>query len=251
MAITRVQGNARGTGTTGSITMAMASTPISGNVLIAVIGLTEDGGATDCVYSITQTGVTWSLVIAKTIQSCMDGEIWLGVVSSGASKTVVINFSGTAHAGSVADVCEYSGIATNPTDKTASASGSDHNPKTGTTDTTTQAEELWVGCISTYGTQTTPENGFTLLDGAQYGGYMSLGFLEKIVSSVGQAQSGVTTSDTFTDWSDCIATFKAAAAGGPTVKKGSSLVNTMTEMLNSKMLFSACNRFPKLTTRRF
>jgi len=40
-------------------------------------------------------------------------------------------------------------------------------------------------------------------------------------------------------------------AGGATYTKGSSLVNTMTEMLNSKMLFSACNRFPKLTTRRF
>jgi len=39
--------------------------------------------------------------------------------------------------------------------------------------------------------------------------------------------------------------------GGVTVKKGSNLAATMTEMLNSKMLFSACNRFPKLTTRRF
>jgi len=38
---------------------------------------------------------------------------------------------------------------------------------------------------------------------------------------------------------------------GVTIKKGSGLVATMTEMLNSKMLFSACNRFPKLTTRRF
>jgi hypothetical protein len=34
-------------------------------------------------------------------------------------------------------------------------------------------------------------------------------------------------------------------------KKGSGLVATVTEMLNSKMLFSFCNRFPKLTTRRF
>jgi hypothetical protein len=38
--------------------------------------------------------------------------------------------------------------------------------------------------------------------------------------------------------------------GGPTVKKGSNLSNTMTTMLNSKMLFSQCNRFPKLTPRR-
>jgi hypothetical protein len=41
------------------------------------------------------------------------------------------------------------------------------------------------------------------------------------------------------------------AGAGVTVKKGSGLAATMTEMLNSKMLFSACNRFPKLTTRRF
>ena len=41
------------------------------------------------------------------------------------------------------------------------------------------------------------------------------------------------------------------AGAGVTVKKGSNLAATMTEMLNSKMLFSACNRFPKLTTRRF
>jgi len=40
-------------------------------------------------------------------------------------------------------------------------------------------------------------------------------------------------------------------SGGSIVKKGSNLAFTMTEMLNSKMLFSICNRFPKLTTRRF
>ena len=45
--------------------------------------------------------------------------------------------------------------------------------------------------------------------------------------------------------------YAADVGGGVTVKKGSNLAATMTEMLNSKMLFSACNRFPKLTTRRF
>ena len=38
---------------------------------------------------------------------------------------------------------------------------------------------------------------------------------------------------------------------GVTVKKGSNLANTMTTMLNSKMLFSQCNRFPKLSLRQF
>lgn len=34
-------------------------------------------------------------------------------------------------------------------------------------------------------------------------------------------------------------------AGGATIQKGSSLANTMLTMLNSKMLFNACKRFPK------
>ena len=38
---------------------------------------------------------------------------------------------------------------------------------------------------------------------------------------------------------------------GGVVKKGSNLANTMTTMLNSKMLFSQCNRFPKLCPRQF
>jgi hypothetical protein len=53
---------------------------------------------------------------------------------------------------------------------------------------------------------------------------------------------------------DCVVVDSAyigTEAAGVTVKKGSNLAATMTEMLNSKMLFSACNRFPKLTTRRF
>ena len=53
---------------------------------------------------------------------------------------------------------------------------------------------------------------------------------------------------------DCVVVADAyigpEAAGGPTVKKGSNLANTMTTMLNSKMLFSACNRFPKLSPRQ-
>jgi len=41
------------------------------------------------------------------------------------------------------------------------------------------------------------------------------------------------------------------AAAGATVKKGSNLASTMTAMLNSKMLFSIANPYPKLYQRRF
>ncbi|MCW4048046.1 MAG: hypothetical protein NWE99_10900 [Candidatus Bathyarchaeota archaeon] len=216
MAITRVQGNARGVANSGnSVSITMSSAPTQGNVLVLTFGLSEGSNyPTNKVSNITQSGVSWSLVVAKTISGQMDGEIWLGTVGANASPNITVNLDSAIEVGAVADVCEYSGVAI--VDKTASANGSDHNPKTGTTETTTQAEELWIGCISTYGTQTNPENGFTLLDGAQYGNYMSLGFLEKIVSATGQAQSGVITNDIWTDWSGCIATFNASSPSPPT-----------------------------------
>jgi len=58
MAITRVQGNARGTGAVTPLAVTMASNPTSGNVLVAVIGTA--GAATRTVSSITQTNVTWA-----------------------------------------------------------------------------------------------------------------------------------------------------------------------------------------------
>jgi len=53
---------------------------------------------------------------------------------------------------------------------------------------------------------------------------------------------------------DCVVVDSAPIgpeAAGVTVKKGSNLSATMTEMLNSKMLFSIADRFPKLVPRRF
>ena len=51
---------------------------------------------------------------------------------------------------------------------------------------------------------------------------------------------------------DCVVVADAyigPEAAGVTVKKGSNLSGLMTEMLNSKMLYSAINRFPKLSPR--
>jgi hypothetical protein len=71
---------------------------------------------------------------------------------------------------------------------------------TGTTDTTTQPDELWIGAttLANYA-QGNGTNGFTNLDQQMYGS-LSLTFLEKIVSSVGQANSGAAGSGS-ADWS--------------------------------------------------
>jgi len=209
MAISRVQGNARGTTTGSSIAVTMASTPISGNVLVAVIG-TYRSGSVAIVNSITQTGVTWTKQISKAVGTTLNIEIWLGVVSSGASKNITITLNQAATYGAVADVCEYSGVATsNFLDKTATNSGSSKYPDTGTTATTTMANELWIGGTVPTEPQSSPTNGFTLLDGALYNTTMSVGYLEKIVSSTGTAHSSTTTADSVS-WGGCIATFKGA-----------------------------------------
>jgi hypothetical protein len=143
----------------------------------------------------------------------LDVEIWLGIVSASASKSITINLNAAPAAAAVGDVCEYSGIATSSfLDQTASANGDNAKPLTGTTITTTQANELWVGLtMSTFSSaQSSPLNSFTLYDGT-YTYPVSVAFLSYIASATGTANSGTTISNT-QYWAGCIATFKAAAS---------------------------------------
>jgi DNA-binding IscR family transcriptional regulator len=206
----RVQGNARGTSTTSPISVTMASTPASGNVLVAIIG-TEYSGGYRTVSSISETNVVWAKQISQSGQTYYNIEIWFGTVGVDASKSVTINLSGNPDYGSTADICEYSGIATSSfLDKTATNTGNSIYPDTGTTVDTTQANELWVGgTVNGNYKPSTPTDGFTLLDG-NLSTYMYLTYLEKIVSATGAAHSSVTLSSA-RGWAGCIATFKAAA----------------------------------------
>jgi hypothetical protein len=209
--IIRVQGNSSGTSTTSTISVTLVSTPISGNVLVAVVGFFCS--ASRSVSSISETGVSWTGQIRKEYNLYgvyAEIEIWFGVVSAGASTSITVTLTGAATYGGTADVCEYSGVeTTNFLDKTASAQGNNKYPKTGTTATTTQADELWIGGTVLYSyAQTTPTNDFALLDGALYQ-YESTAYLEKIVSATGTANSQ-TTGGGIQQWAGCIATFKAS-----------------------------------------
>jgi len=214
MAITHVVGQSgRGTWSSGSsMSATMAETPIQGNILVACVGINCGTGDGDSVTSIAQNNVTWTLQIAEN--TTRPAEIWFGVVGASAGTGITVNMSDTPDWGAIFNVYEYSGVATSSfLDKTASWSdGFNIVTLTGTTAETTQADELWIGCTLNGGhtTQNTPLNGFTLYDGVYDGKTLTVGFLEKIVSSTGTANSGVTS-----EWSvnsGCIATFKAAAA---------------------------------------
>jgi len=216
--IVRVQGNIRSKATSGSsFTVTLADPPTAGNLLILAFG-GYSGSPVITVSSISQTGVSWSRQRACT-WSDRRVEIWAGVVGSGAGTTITITLSKSISNGIViADVCEYSGLATSDfKDQTAYKGGSQTTTtSTGTTATTTQADELWVGAIFAEGSssvaQSNPTNGFTLLDGANEGyvyGGASLAYLEKIVSSTGQASSGTTLASKANEYAACIVTFKA------------------------------------------
>jgi hypothetical protein len=173
--VTRVQGNARGTTTTNTITVTLGSTPVSGNVLVAAIGTYSTYDISITVSSITQTNVNWSKLISCTYSRYSNVEIWLGKVGANAGVSITITLNLVASDGAVADVCEYSGIdSVNYLDKTATSYGSSTTPNTGTTTTTSQPNELWIGATSVYGaySQSSPTNGFTLLDGAVYRVYV-------------------------------------------------------------------------------
>ena len=215
--ITRVQGNTRGVYASGSsFTVTQSSTPTSGNLNVLTITARVGSGVPATVKSISQTGVVWSKV-TNAGSGAIDVEIWAGVVGSGASASITVTLTGIVGT-AVANVCEYSGLTTSSyLDVTASTFGSSTASDTGTTATTTQANELWVGSTGDVtATQSTPTNGFTLLDGTATGS-TSNAFLEKIVSSTGTANSGTTLSSS-NAWVGVIATFTATPVSARLVR---------------------------------
>ena len=217
--IVRVQGLAQGTSTSSnSIPVTLSGTPKSGDVLIAVIGTYRTGGTNIRTVSSISGGSgstnTWHQITSESYSgsnTAEDVEIWEGIVSSG-STSVTITISGSTSTYAVADICEYSGIVTSSpySDQTAVSTNSGTSTSTGTTGTTTQASELWIGGITVgaNAAQTSPTNGFTLLDGNVYSSSMSVAYLANTVYTTGTASSGTTISSN--RYVGCIATFEAS-----------------------------------------
>ena len=189
--ITLVGSPSKGTSTSStSIPVTLSQNPTSGDVLIAVIGTYRTGsGTVRTVSSITGGSggtATWHKITAEPYSSgssyAENVEIWEGIVSS-ASTSVTITISGSTSTYAVADICEYSGIATSSPyyDQVQVNTASGTSTSTGTTAQTAQASELWIGGITVGANtaQTTPANGFTLLDGNTYGSAMSVAYLQE------------------------------------------------------------------------
>lgn len=191
--ITQVDGPWRGTGYPATVDMSSGELAVN-DVLVAVVGIY--GAPPAFVYDIDQEGVEWIFVEGswsgngdlynKFLQT------WYGIIRDEDCDTSADFYTNGAAA--IVDVIEYNGISGEVDVVTVTAGQYDSTPETGTTASTSEIDELWIGGIfnvqDTDASQSSATNGFTLYDGASIGGpSTSLAFLEKIVSGTGTAQS--------------------------------------------------------------
>lgn len=216
MAISRIQSTTATTTAGSTIAVTYGSSPTNGNFLVATISTKR---TTSPVTSITQTGATWVLaisIVGTTIGANNTTDIWYAENISGASTSVTVNLGGSTNASCV--FAEYSGLATSSTlDQTAS-DADDYGTRTnttGTTSTTTKANELWIGGITdnTGSAWIGAGGGFTKV-AESLGTLVCTAFDELIVSSTGTAVTS--NSHTFVplsgQWTGAIATFKDSSS---------------------------------------
>ncbi len=224
MAITRVQSKTANTAATNttSLTLTFDATPTAGNVIILAV---TAGTASNAISRMTdQTGITWQNY--PSTQAPGTTTILGRIASSIASATVTINNTATSPIAVVG--VEYSGINIRP-DKQKQANGTSTSAASGATETTTSANELWVGAMSARGqnanTMSAPTNSFSIVaqtntTNGTSNADVTCGFLERIVTSTGTANAGVTiTSNT---WMAQVMTFEevSSVAGGSSYTYG-------------------------------
>ena len=223
----RVASGDTGINAASSIAVNMGVAPANGNTLVAVIA--TRGTSTGRVTGITQTGATWTRVSQGSNAGGSTTEIWISSNVSGAAANLTIN---QATLRSAAVVVEYSGIlSASPLDKAANANGNSVSPSTGTTASTVQANELWIGgmgLVNSGYTVTSPTNSFVSIASAQSisttaSNNAKIYALERVATTIGTASTVGTT--TTSQWSGAIATLKAAASTSTLTLTGSAAGN--------------------------
>lgn len=222
--ISRVQSKSGNTGSSASTSIAVTlnSAPVNGNTLIAVIA--TRGTSSGRVTGITQTGATWTRATQATNSNSGGStlEIWYASNVSSAGTLVTVT---QANLRSAIVVAEYSGVLTaSSLDVIQSNSGSSTSASTGTTVTTTQADELLIGGFSLASSSYTLSSitnsfasyGNNASTNSTSGNNAKVYALDRIVSSTGAYSTGGTIS-TNSKWAGAIATFKAKATSSTSV----------------------------------
>jgi len=150
-ALVQTQGGSVASGTTLSLTLP--STPTLGNTLIII-----SSSASTPISSIATTGATWSSAVVSGTAPYT--EIWYALNVPVNNDTVVTYVSSTGV--KVGVLFEYSGLNTvGALDVTASAVANENPIDSGTTSTTSQANELWFAALAAGGSAENISEGST------------------------------------------------------------------------------------------
>lgn len=202
-------------GSSGATIFTVSPTISAGQSMI----MTVHGGTNlDTVNSVSQTNCTWTKAVSVNALNDGNTEIWY-CIAAGASPggTVTVNMGVTAVAGGVIGVYDTALISATPLDKTASSTGNADPSVTGTTASTTYANEVWVGALTVpdptnvgfgYGAAS---NGFIKAKEGDFSGIAAGNthylYLEKFVLSTGAANSSASLGVS-NAYSGAIATFE-------------------------------------------
>lgn len=149
---------------------ALSTSPVNGNLLVAVIG--TRGTTANRVTLITQTGATWVMANQATNASGVTLEVWYATNVASAGTGITVNLAASLKVSAV--VAEYSGMLTSSVlDKTdGAATGNSGTASAGTTTTTTTAtaDQLWIGGMANINTDTysAQTNSFTEVSGSSF-----------------------------------------------------------------------------------
>ena len=217
--ISQAQLNFSGTSSAGtSETVTLGSGITAGNLLTVVVAY-----AANATVTITPPSGSWAqdAIIQSTVYAT--GAIFrLNVGSAQAGQTSwAFTYSGTAHNGVLiaAEWHSTTGWLASPLDKTASTNGSGTALASGTTATTTQAQELWLagyGIANDTAQFNTLSSGWSssapLLTGSATS-TVNRGFMAWQFATAKAAASATVTSTTSAAWDGVIATYKTGPGG--------------------------------------
>jgi hypothetical protein len=214
MAISVVQSKAvNNSGSGATVSQTYTSTPTSGNTLVVITGLGVASGSPTC--TVTSTGHTWT---QDATQASGDVIVWIHRATSiGTNPTITSTLSGSQQ-WLAQIVIELSGVLTSssPLDKSAGGAGTSNAPLTGTTATTSQADEIViVGMTNTSGDNpesVTAGSGYTKTAEMNNGSVQTCYGEYKILSATGAQQAGFSTADS-PRWAIVLVTYKADTGG--------------------------------------
>jgi hypothetical protein len=193
----------------GTITYDSAVTAASTLFCAIIVNTANEISVTGLTSSPANTWVEDGRIVMPT--NGRELTLWRVASAAAGSTTVTIAVSGTLDTQRV--LCaEYSSSPALELDRYSEATGSSTAPNSGTTATTTAANELLIGVIGTAfnGTVLTPGAGWT--DRTETTGER-MNFMERLVTSTGTYDASGTfgASD---EWGAIIATYKATSGGG-------------------------------------